>query len=98
MAETFVAKVMPLPKLDLQSLFPLVDPAGIQLLESMLRFSPYERPSIQECLESPWFDPLRKNQTSKPAPSLFSDEQISIAELPELRAMLIALAGSLSNQ
>lgn len=32
MAETFVAKVMPLPKLDLQSLFPLVDPAGIELL------------------------------------------------------------------
>lgn len=37
---------------------PLLSPAAMDLLASMLLMDPARRPSVQECLGSPWFNPM----------------------------------------
>jgi mitogen-activated protein kinase 1/3 len=56
----YLKKFKPRAARDLTSEFPELDPAGIELLRRMLSFNPHCRPSAMECIESPFFDDVRK--------------------------------------
>lgn len=45
--------------MDLSERYPDVPKDGLDLLESMLKFNPFLRPSIRECLDNPFFDEVR---------------------------------------
>ena len=47
------------------------DAASLALLESMLQFNPYLRPSASELLKNPYFDEVRQAAKEKPASNRF---------------------------
>ena len=61
----------PRPRANLREKYPAVGEECIDLLEKVLVFNPYFRPSVQECLEHPYFKNIRNFEKEKPA-----DEEI----------------------
>ena len=45
---------------DLSLLYPGSEQSGLDLLKQMLQFNPYFRPTVEQCLESPYFDEVRQ--------------------------------------
>ena len=41
---------------DFEKRFPSCEPSGLKLLAEMLQFNPFFRPTIEECLQSPYFE------------------------------------------
>lgn len=71
---------------DFEKEFPIVDPEGIKLLQSMLKFNPNFRPSAEECLKSPYFNEVRKFSKIKRAKKYIdlpieSKDEISLREI-----------------
>ena len=56
----YVKKFKPRPARNLFNQFPEVDAVGIELLSRMLSFNPHCRPTALECIESSFFDDVRK--------------------------------------
>ena len=56
----YLKKFKPRAARDLSSEFPHVDAAGIELLRRMLSFNPLCRPTAMDCIESSFFDDVRK--------------------------------------
>ena len=43
-------------KIDLDTIYPLPNEHGADLLEKMLKFNPLQRATVSECLEHPFFE------------------------------------------
>jgi len=43
-------------------MFTNIDPELLELIKKMLLFSPIERISAEECIESPYFDEIRNEK------------------------------------
>ncbi len=77
-----VESLMELPKkerVNLDKLYPAAGKDATDLLGKMLRFNPYDRVIIDECLAHPYFSTVRKPEkevvASKPAVLEFDDEE-----------------------
>jgi mitogen-activated protein kinase 1/3 len=58
-AANYIRKFTPRPKPNLKEIFSCVSEEGIHLLTQMLQFNPYMRPTVEQCLASPYFDKVR---------------------------------------
>ena len=65
MAVGFVKKFEPMQKIDFKERFPGVPEDALNMLEAMLKFNPFLRPSILECLDNPFFDEVRDKKVQK---------------------------------
>lgn len=77
------------PKVDFATLFKATSKEGINLLERLLAFSPYNRLTITECLNHPYFKDVRKKENEGVASSRamleFDDEEnLTEARIREL--------------
>ena len=58
-AANYIRKFTPRPKPNLKEIFSCVSEEGLHLLTQMLQFNPYMRPTVEQCLASPYFDKVR---------------------------------------
>lgn len=58
-AKVYISKFAQRKPRDLSQMYPNIEPAGIELVQRLLRFNPNFRPSAKECLKSPYFDIVR---------------------------------------
>lgn len=61
-ARRFMGKIPDSKGKDFSSLYPKASPECLNLVTQMLRFHPYERISIQECLKHPFFKSLYQQE------------------------------------
>lgn len=55
----YVKSFPPKERQDLKEKYPATSPEGIDLLQRLLVFNPFFRPTVQECLEHPYFMSVR---------------------------------------
>lgn len=78
-------------KKDLSKKYPGAELTGIDLLMRMLNFNPFLRPSVNECLEHPFFDEVRDKSNeinSNTSPQLDFDNEKELSE-EELRKLFL---------
>mmetsp|Transcript_28549 Transcript_28549/g.37369 ORF Transcript_28549/g.37369 Transcript_28549/m.37369 type:complete len:479 (+) Transcript_28549:51-1487(+) len=63
-ARKFLDSVADRSRADFRELFPKASDLAIDLLERFLVFHPPERMTVDECLEHPYFDPLRSSEAA----------------------------------
>ncbi|KAL9560279.1 hypothetical protein MBANPS3_000006 [Mucor bainieri] len=61
------------PKIQLETLLPKVDHLGIDLLKRLLEYPPEKRITASDALQHPYFDELRKKESSSTTTNSTSD-------------------------
>lgn len=65
-----IIKEMPeCPRKEFAEIYPSASPEAIDLLNKMIVFNPYKRLSVDQCLEHPFFAPIRKKEEELSSPS-----------------------------
>lgn len=75
--------------------FPSCEPSGLKLLAEMLQFNPFFRPTIEECLQSPYFEKVSQFSAVQHAPSKvdFAFEHAKYTSFGELRKLIVKEIG-----
>lgn len=85
MATTYLKKFRARPPSDLTTTLSHISPEGHHLLTQMLQFNPYLRPTVEQCLSSPYFNKVRsfaEVKTAKRQVQLpIEDRNLTIAEM-----------------
>ena len=61
-AEAFIKNFKEKSRVNFRSMFPNLEDSGIDLLDKILQFNPFKRPTADECLNHEYFDDLKKNK------------------------------------
>merc|ERR1712217_248801 len=69
-AKKYINCFLKRPGSGLKAKFPNVDPASVDILESMLKFSPKVRVTVDKALEHPLFQTIRNRKKETAAPQL----------------------------
>jgi mitogen-activated protein kinase 1/3 len=58
-AISFIKRFKKKERKDFKKMFPLLEPSGLDLLDKILQFNPFKRPTADECLNHSYFNDLK---------------------------------------